>query len=142
MIWAKIISAIKKKGQIGRSKRIWAQSQRSIAQVMQAFRLFCTQKKLFLFCTPVFTKHPYQSFILYIYSIKCSFFYNFLLFPHSLSLSLTNSTLTKNTKILNVRATVTVHTHLFNKIFILLQFFIISSLTTPLSHKPNTTQKY
>ena len=27
-------------------------------------------------------------------------------------------------------------THLFNKIFILLQFFIIPSLTTPLSHKP------
>ena len=26
MIWAKIISAIKKKGQLGRSKRIWAQS--------------------------------------------------------------------------------------------------------------------
>ena len=27
-------------------------------------------------------------------------------------------------------------THLFNKIFILLQFFIIPSLTAPLSHKP------
>ena len=27
-------------------------------------------------------------------------------------------------------------THLFNKIFILLQFFIIPSLTTPLSHRP------
>ena len=32
-------------------------------------------------------------------------------------------------------------THLFNKIFILLQFFIISSLTTHLSHIPNTTKK-
>ena len=31
--------------------------------------------------------------------------------------------------------------HLFNKIFIHLQFFIISSLTTPLSHIPNTTKK-
>ena len=33
-------------------------------------------------------------------------------------------------------------THLFNKIFILLQFFIISSLTTPFSHRHNTTKKY
>ena len=31
--------------------------------------------------------------------------------------------------------------HLFNKIFILLQFCIISLLTTSLSHIPNTTQK-
>ena len=29
-------------------------------------------------------------------------------------------------------------THLFNKIFILLQFFIILSLTTSLSHRPNS----
>ena len=33
-------------------------------------------------------------------------------------------------------------THLFNKIFILLQFFIISSLTTPLSNRPNTTNDH
>ena len=32
-------------------------------------------------------------------------------------------------------------THLFNKIFIFLQFFIISSLSTPLFHIPNTTKK-
>ena len=31
--------------------------------------------------------------------------------------------------------------HLFNKIFILLQFCIISLLTTSLSHIPNTTKK-
>ena len=30
-------------------------------------------------------------------------------------------------------------THLFNKIFILLKFFIILSLTAPLSHRPNNT---
>ena len=54
------------------------------------------KKLLFLFYTPIFTKHLHP----FIYS-----------------------------------------THLFNKIFILLQFFIISSLTTPLSHIPNTTKK-
>ena len=30
-------------------------------------------------------------------------------------------------------------THLFNKIFIILQFFIIYSLTVPLSHRPIAT---
>ena len=64
---------------------------------MQTFCLFCTKKLLFLFYTPIFTKHPHQS----IYS-----------------------------------------KHLFNKIFILLQFFIISSLTTPLSYRPNTTNDH
>ena len=55
------------------------------------------KKTIFLFYTPIFTKHPHQ----FIYS-----------------------------------------THLFNKIFIILQFFIISSHTTPLSHKLNTTNDH
>ena len=62
----------------------------------KSFLLFYTKNLLFLYYTPIFTKHPRYP----IYSA-----------------------------------------HLFNKIFILLQFFIISSLTAPLSHMPNTTQK-
>ena len=66
-------------------------------QLMQTFRLFCINKLLFLFYTPIFTKHPHQS----IYS-----------------------------------------THLFNKIFILLQFFYYFLTHNPsLSHIPNTTKK-
>ena len=59
----------------------------------KSFLLFYTKNLLFLYYTPIFTKHPRYP----IYSA-----------------------------------------HLFNKIFILLQFFIISSLTTHLSH----TQHY
>ena len=43
--------------------------------------LFCTKKKklLFLFYTPIFTKHSHQFSILHIYSIKYSFFYIFFI---------------------------------------------------------------
>ena len=62
---------------------------------MQIFLLFCTKKKLlFLFYSPIFTKHQHQ-FIYY--------------------------------------------THLFNKIFIILQFFIILSLTASLSQTQSET---
>ena len=48
----------------------------------------------FFFFTHQFLQNTHISLsILHIYSIKYSFFYNFLLFPHSLPLSLTDSTL-------------------------------------------------
>ena len=79
-------------------------------QLMQTFRIFCTKKNYFFYFTNPFLQNTHISLsILHIYSIKYSFFYNFLLFPHSLPLSLTDPTLPKNTKILNARVTVTVH---------------------------------
>ena len=83
-------------------------------QLMQTFYLFYTQKKkqknYFFYFTHLFLQNTHSSLsILHIYSIKYSFFYNFLLFPHSLPLSLSNATLSKNTKILNVQATIIVH---------------------------------
>ena len=77
---------------------------------MQTFSLFCTKKNYFFYFTHLFLQNTYiNQSILHIYSIKYSFFYNFLLFPHSLPLSLTYPTLLKNTKILNARATALVH---------------------------------
>ena len=49
------------------------------------------KKLLFLFYTSTFTKHPHHLSILHIYSIKYSLFYNFLLFSHSLPLSLSQT---------------------------------------------------
>ena len=61
------------------------------------------KKTTFFYFTHQFLQNTHISLsILHIYSIKYSFFYNFLLFPHSLPLSLTYLTLPKNTKILNV----------------------------------------
>ena len=67
---------------------------------MQTFHLFCThthkkkKKPYFFYFTHIFLQNTHISlFIPYIYSIKYSFFYNFLLFPHSLPLSLTDLTL-------------------------------------------------
>ena len=79
---------------------------------MQTFHLFCT-KNYFFYFTHQFLQNTHISLsILHIYSIKYSFFYNFLLFPHLLPLSLTYLTLPKNTKILNVRDTVIVHIYM------------------------------
>ena len=66
--------------------------------------VYFTQKKtIFFYFTHLFLQNTHVSLsILHIYSIKYSFFYNFLLFSHSLHLSLTDITLPKNTKILNV----------------------------------------
>ena len=72
--------------------------------------IYFAQKNYFFYFTHQFLQNTHISlFILHIYSIKYSFFYNFLLFPHSLPLSLTYLTLLKNTKILNVRDTIIVH---------------------------------
>ena len=62
---------------------------------MQTFCLFCTKKTtFFFFFTHQFLQNTHINLsILHIYSIKYSFFYNFLLFPHSLPLSLTDPTL-------------------------------------------------
>ena len=77
---------------------------------MQTFHLFCTKKLLFLFYTLIFIKHLHQSiYSTYLFNKIFIFFYNFLLFPYSLPLSLTNPTLPKNTKILNARAIITMH---------------------------------
>ena len=78
---------------------------------MQNFRLFCTKKKkIFFYFTHPFLQNTHISpSILHNYSIKYSFFYNFLLFPHSLPLFLTDPTLPTITPHL-----ATIITHPFN----------------------------
>ena len=72
----------------------------------QTFRLFCTQKSIFFYFTYPFLQTPTSVYLFYT-SIQLNIhsFTSFLLFPHSLHFSLTDSTLPKNTKILNARAT-------------------------------------
>ena len=83
---------------------------RATASAHTNFSSILHTKNYFFYFTHQFLQNTHISLsILLIYSIKYSFFYNFLLFPHSLPLSLTNPTLLKNTKILNARAIVTVH---------------------------------
>ena len=54
-------------------------------QLMQTFRLFYIKKNYFFYFTYLFLQNTQVSLsILHIYSIKYSFVYNFLLFPHSL----------------------------------------------------------
>ena len=73
-------------------KQIW-QSKR--IDKCKSFLLFYTKNLLFLF-THQFLQNTHISLsILHTYLIKYSFFYNFLLFPHSLPLSLTYPTLPK-----------------------------------------------
>ena len=58
---------------------------------MQPSRLFYMKKLTFFYFIYLFLQNTHISlFILHIYSIKYSFFYNFLLFPPSLPLSLTD----------------------------------------------------
>ena len=91
---------------IGHSKKILRSNRISSCK----FFVYFAQKNYFLYFTHQFLRNTHISLsILHIYSIKYLIFYNFLLFPHSLPLSLTNPTLPKNTKILNARATVTMH---------------------------------
>ena len=72
--------------------------------------VYFAQKNYFFYFIHQFLQNTYISLsILHIYSIKYSFFCNFLLFPHSLPFSLTYPTLSKNTKILNARTTATMH---------------------------------
>ena len=74
------------------------------------FIYFCIKKYYFFCFTNSFLQNIHINLsILHIYSIRYSLFYNFLLFPHSLLLSLTNPTLPKNTKILDAQPIVTVH---------------------------------
>ena len=73
-------------------KQIW-QSKR--IDKCKSFLLFYTKNLLFLF-THQFLQNTHISLsILHTYLIKYSFFYNFLLFPHSLLISLTYPTLPK-----------------------------------------------
>ena len=66
-------------------------------QSMQNFCLFCQKKNYsFYFIHPFLQNTHFSLSILHIYSIKYSLFYNYLLFPHSLPLSLTDPTLPNN----------------------------------------------
>ena len=66
-------------------------------QSMQNFCLFCQKKNYsFYFIHPFLQNTHFSLLILHIYSIKYSLFYNYLLFPHSLPLSLTDPTLPNN----------------------------------------------
>ena len=66
---------------------------RAITSVGVNFPSILHQKNYFFYFTHSFLQNTHINLsILHIYSIKYSFFYNFLLFSHSLPLSLTNPT--------------------------------------------------
>ena len=74
-------------------KRIW-QSKR--ISKCKSFLLFYTKNLFFLFYTPIFIKHPHQSiYFTHLFNKIFIFFTIFLLFPHSLLISLTYPTLPK-----------------------------------------------
>ena len=82
-------------------------------QLMQTFLLFCIKKKnyfLFIYFIHQFLQNTHISLsILHIYSIKYSFFYNFIII-FSLTTPLSHKPYTtKNIKILNAWTTITIH---------------------------------
>ena len=79
-------------------------------QLMQTFCLFCTKNYFFYFIHKFLQNTHINLSIVHIYLIKYSFFYNFFFIISSLTTLLSHKpNTTENTKILNARATVTVH---------------------------------